>query len=81
MSPAESPIWGHGGRSLSTGTGSVYFPLGGSRVDQRWKHIRNLFVVWLLTGIWHGATWTFLLWGLYYFTLLLLEKFCGLGRG
>ena len=59
----------------------VYFPLGGSRVDRRWKHIRNLFVVWLLTGIWHGANWTFLLWGLYYFVLLVLEKFCGLGRG
>ena len=59
----------------------VYFPLGGSRVDTRRKHIRNLFIVWLLTGIWHGAAWTFLLWGLYYFALLVLEKFCGLGRG
>ena len=59
----------------------VYFPLGGSRVDRRWKHIRNLFVVWLLTGIWHGAAWTFVLWGLYYFVLLVLEKYGGLGRG
>ena len=59
----------------------VYFPLGGSRVDKRWKHIRNLFVVWLLTGIWHGAAWTFVLWGLYYFVLLVLEKYGGLGRG
>ena len=41
----------------------VYFPLGGSRVDSRAKHIRNLFVVWLLTGVWHGANWTFLVWG------------------
>lgn len=59
----------------------VYFPLGGSRVDRRWKHIRNLLAVWLLTGIWHGANWTFLFWGLYYFVLLVLEKFCGMGKG
>ena len=59
----------------------VYFPLGGSRVDSRAKHIRNLFLVWLLTGIWHGANWTFLAWGLLYFALLVLEKYAGLGRG
>ena len=59
----------------------VYFPLGGSRVDSRAKHIRNLFVVWLLTGIWHGANWTFLAWGLFYFVLLVLEKYGHLGRG
>ena len=59
----------------------VYFPLGGSRVDSRAKHIRNLFVVWLLTGVWHGANWTFLAWGLFYFVLLVLEKYGGLGRG
>ena len=59
----------------------VYFPLGGSRVDSRAKHIRNLFVVWLLTGIWHGANWTFLAWGLFYFVLLVLEKYGCLGRG
>ena len=41
----------------------------------------NLFVVWLLTGVWHGANWTFLCWGLLYFVLLVLEKFAGLGRG
>lgn len=53
----------------------VYFPLGGSRVDAPWKHLRNLFAVWLLTGIWHGANWTFLFWGLYFFVLLMVEKF------
>ena len=61
----------------------VYFPLGGSRVDSRAKHIRNLFVVWLLTGIWHGANWTFLAWGLFYFVLLVLENMvvlAGAGR-
>ncbi len=52
----------------------LYIPLGGNRVDRR-RHIRNLFVVWLLTGLWHGANWTFLLWGLFYFVLLYLEKF------
>ncbi len=59
----------------------VYIPLGGSRAGSRRKHLRNLFVVWLCTGIWHGANWTFLCWGLFYFLLLALEKFCGLGRG
>ena len=52
----------------------VYIPLGGNRVSV-WKHIRNLFVVWLLTGLWHGANWTFVLWGLFYFLLLCLEKY------
>ena len=59
----------------------VYFPLGGSRVNSKAKHIRNLFVVWLLTGIWHGANWTLLAWGLFYFVLLVLEKYGHLGRG
>lgn len=52
----------------------VYFPLGGSRVGKA-KTIRNLFVVWALTGIWHGASWTFIFWGLYYGVLQVLEKF------
>ena len=58
----------------------VYFPLGGSRVASSGRHIRNLFIVWLLTGIWHGANWTFMAWGLFYFVLLVLEKYVGLGR-
>lgn len=52
----------------------VYIPLGGSRVS-RWKVIRNLFVVWLFTGMWHGASWNFILWGLGFFVILVLEKF------
>ena len=52
----------------------VYFPLGGSRVDSKARHIFNLFIVWLLTGIWHGANWTFIVWGLFYFILLVIEK-------
>ena len=51
----------------------VYFPLGGSRVNKN-RLVLNLFVVWLLTGIWHGANWTFILWGLMYFILLTIEK-------
>lgn len=51
----------------------VYIPLGGSRVsDSRW--LWNIFVVWLLTGIWHGANWTFILWGLIYFVFLVVER-------
>lgn len=52
----------------------VYFPLGGSRCG--WAlQFRNILIVWLLTGIWHGAGWNFLLWGLYFAILLLAEKF------
>ena len=51
----------------------VYIPLGGNRVS-RGKWVRNILVVWGLTGLWHGADWNFLLWGLYYGVLLLLEK-------
>ncbi|MDO4338555.1 MAG: MBOAT family O-acyltransferase [Eubacteriales bacterium] len=52
----------------------VYIPLGGNRVSVP-KHIRNILVVWALTGLWHGASWNFVLWGLYYGLLLLLEKY------
>lgn len=52
----------------------LYIPLGGNRVDKN-TYIRNIFIVWFCTGLWHGANWTFILWGLYYRCLLLLEKF------
>ena len=52
----------------------VYIPLGGSRTSTI-KWVRNVLIVWMLTGIWHGASWNFLLWGLYYGILLLVEKF------
>ena len=48
----------------------VYIPLGGNRHDQQ----RNILVVWFLTGLWHGASWNFILWGLYYAVLLMIEK-------
>ena len=51
----------------------VYIPLGGNRVKKA-KFIRNILIVWLLTGIWHGASYNFVLWGLYYAIILLVEK-------
>lgn len=56
----------------------LYIPLGGSRVESTGKHIRNLLIVWLATGVWHGANWTFVLWGLIYFVLLVFEKYTSL---
>ncbi len=52
----------------------VYIPLGGNR-GGTWRHIRNLLIVWSLTGLWHGASWNFILWGMYYGVLLILEKY------
>ncbi len=52
----------------------VYIPLGGNRRGKA-KQIRNILIVWMLTGLWHGASWNFVFWGLYYGVLLLLEKF------
>jgi alginate O-acetyltransferase complex protein AlgI len=52
----------------------VYIPLGGNRVSKG-KLIRNILLVWLLTGFWHGAAWNFIAWGLYFGLLLMLEKF------
>lgn len=52
----------------------IYFPMGGSRVKPA-RHILNLITVWFVTGMWHGAEYNFILWGLYYCVLLILEKF------
>lgn len=52
----------------------VYIPLGGNRVKVP-RHILNMLIVWGLTGFWHGASWNFILWGLYYFVWLILEKY------
>ena len=52
----------------------LYFPLGGSRVKSKWRLVFNLSVVWLATGIWHGASWNFILWGVLYGVILIFEK-------
>ena len=52
----------------------VYIPLGGNRVSIK-RNILNICIVWMLTGLWHGAAWNFIFWGVYYGALLLLEKF------
>ena len=51
----------------------VYIPLGGNRVSKS-RHIFNIFVVWFLTGFWHGASWNFIVWGLFFFVILIIEK-------
>ena len=51
----------------------VYIPLGGSRCEKT-KIIRNIFVVWFLTGLWHGASWNFIIWGLLFGIVLVIEK-------
>ena len=56
----------------------VYFPLGGSRVKGKGRLIFNLFVVWMLTGVWHGASWNFVVWGFMYFVILTFEKLTGI---
>ncbi|MEK4701722.1 MBOAT family O-acyltransferase [Solibacillus sp. FSL R7-0668] len=55
----------------------VYIPLGGNRHGLL-KQARNILIVWLLTGLWHGASWNFILWGLYFGVILMIEKWWGL---
>lgn len=75
-----SDFWRRWHISLSTWFRDyVYIPLGGNRVSKL-KHVRNIFVVWLLTGIWHGANWTFIAWGVYFGIILIIEKFTGLDK-
>lgn len=77
VSKSITEFWRRWHISLSTWFRDyVYIPLGGNRVAKgRW--IFNIFIVWLLTGIWHGANWTFLVWGLLYFMVLIIEKITG----
>ena len=75
LSSSVTEFWRRWHMSLGTWFREyVYIPLGGNRVSTL-KHIRNILIVWLLTGLWHGAGWNFVLWGLYYGLLLLLEKY------
>lgn len=55
----------------------IYFPLGGSRC-RKWKIIRNVFIVWGISGLWHGANWTFVCWGLFHATLLAIYNLLGI---
>lgn len=81
ISKSISEFWRRWHMSLQTWFRDyVYFPLGGSRVKSKARLVFNLFVVWALTGIWHGANWTFIAWGLMYFVLLTFEKLSGLGK-
>lgn len=75
ISASVSEFWRRWHISLSSWLRDyIYFPLGGSRVDGKARLIFNLLVVWLVTGIWHGANWTFLFWGLFYFAFVAGEK-------
>ena len=74
MAASVTDFWRRWHISLSTWFREyVYIPLGGNRRG-RGRQIFNLLAVWFLTGLWHGASWNFVLWGLYYFVLLMLEK-------
>ena len=57
----------------------LYIPLGGSRVKTP-RLLFNMFMVWFCTGLWHGAAWTYVLWGLGFFAVLVIERFTGLGK-
>jgi len=75
LSKSISEFWRRWHISLGTWFKDyVYFPLGGSRVANKDKMIRNLLVVWVLTGVWHGAEWTFIIWGFLNFVFITLEK-------
>ena len=74
ISKSVTEFWRRWHISLSTWFRDyVYIPLGGNRVSKT-KWIRNIILVWLLTGLWHGAAWNFIIWGIYYGLLLLFEK-------
>ncbi len=78
ISQSVSEFWRRWHISLGTWFRDyVYIPLGGSRVSRKSRLVFNLFVVWILTGAWHGASWNFILWGLLYFVLLTFEKLSG----
>lgn len=74
ISCSITDFWRRWHMSLSTWFRDyVYIPLGGNRCS-KWRWIFNTFVVWLFTGLWHGANWNFVIWGLYFFVILILEK-------
>lgn len=75
ISKSITEFWKRWHISLSTWFRDyVYIPLGGNRKGVK-RQILNMLIVWLLTGFWHGAEWNFIIWGLYYFVFLILEKY------
>ncbi|MBQ6798481.1 MAG: MBOAT family protein [Oscillospiraceae bacterium] len=81
LSASATEFWRRWHMSLGTWFRDyVYIPLGGSRCS-RIKWLRNILVVWALTGFWHGAAWNFILWGLLFAALLLMEKYVKLPKG
>ena len=58
----------------------LYFPMGGSRVKSVWRLLFNMFVLWTATGLWHGAAWTYVLWGVGFFVIQAFERQTGLGK-
>jgi alginate O-acetyltransferase complex protein AlgI len=75
ISKSISEFWRRWHISLSTWFKEyIYIPLGGNRVSNM-RYFRNIFVIWMLTGIWHGAAWSFVFWGLYFGCIIALEKF------
>ena len=75
ISKSLTEFWRRWHISLSTWFREyVYYPLGGSRVPNSDLMVRNTFIVWLLTGVWHGAEWTFILWGLWNFIFIMMER-------
>ena len=81
LASSPSDFWKRWHISLTTWFRDyIYIPLGGNRGGRK-KTLRNLFLVWLFTGVWHGANWTFLLWGLTWFAVLAVQRFLpGLGK-
>ena len=81
MAASITDFWHRWHISLSTWFRDyVYIPMGGSRVSHS-RNLLNLLTIWLMTGIWHGANWTFILWGLIYFVLLVAERETGKHAG
>ena len=74
ISPSITDFWRRWHMTLSSWFREyLYIPLGGNREGQ-WKTYRNMLIVWAATGFWHGASWNFVLWGLFFFVMLVLEK-------
>lgn len=81
ISNSISEFWRRWHMSLGTWFRDyVYFPLGGSRVASKKRLVFNLLIVWSLTGLWHGANWTFIVWGLLYFVLITFEKLTAIDK-